>query len=438
MKRPEKSLLRVGDLDFDRRRQTVRRHGVLLDIPDLSFRLFEALIDHAPDRVGKDELIREVWGDVVVGDETLAQRVRLLRQALGDGSQAPRYIASVRGRGYRLICSVAPADADESRAASRSFWPIGVATIVLAAGAWWFAGQDSELDVPAIRAGALAVLPFQDMSAAGDHQFFADGMHEELLSRLAMINNLAVISRTSVEKYRGSSASLPEIATELGAGTIIEGSVRVEEDRLRITVQLIDAETDEHIWTESYDRELSLHNIFAIQQEVAEKVARALEVEYASTDLSLIELPTNDLEAYNLYLLGRYHTFKQTPDDLERAIVYLQNATMLDNQFAGAYATLGWAYSFLGTGYGHQLPDDVYPKAKEAALRAIALDSELADARSLYADILTWSGTTGILTQQNVSTLRRSNSILSTRSGMHCTCPLSNDTTRRSLRSNYA
>ena len=236
----------------------------------------------------------------------------------------------------------------------------------------------------------LAVLPFTDMSATRDHQFFADGMHEQLLSRLARIDELAVISRTSVEPYRDSEVRLPEIAEQLGADAVIEGSVRVDHDRLRVTVQLIDGVSDEHIWAADFDRQLSVQDIFSVQEEVANKIAAALRLEYANEADDNVVLPTQNLEAYNLYYLGRYHTFKQTPKDLEDAVNYLENAIAIDPEFAEAYATLGWAYSFLGTGYGSRRPDEVYPKAKEAALRAIALDANLADARSLYADILTW------------------------------------------------
>jgi serine/threonine-protein kinase len=214
-------------------------------------------------------------------------------------------------------------------------------------------------------------------------------MQEELLTRLSGLRELSVVSRTSVERYRDSTTSLPQIAADLGAAAIIEGSVRVDDRKLRITVQLIDGSSDVHLWAETYDRELSIENVFAIQQEVADNIARALQLEFTANKTAF-ELPTNNLDAYNLYLLGRHHTFRQTPEDLELAVTYLNKATELDPQFAEAYAALGWAYSFLGTTYGSRVPAEVYPKAKEAALRAIAIDSKLADARTLYADILTW------------------------------------------------
>lgn len=381
---------RVLDLDVDLDRQTVRRGNQSIDLPDLSFRLFAVLISHAPDKVSKDDLIHEVWDDVVVGDETLAQRVRLLRQALDEDSQNPRYFSSVRGRGYRLICDVTPIGEVAGRRKSRSSL-IGLALISVAVAAFWFF-NGLRLELPPMpSANSIAVLPFVDLSADQSYGYFADGMQEELLSRLIDIAGLNVSSRTSVEAYRSTNLSVPEIAGELGVGAIIEGSVRIDKDRVRITVQLIEAQTDQHLWGDNFDRTLSVQSIFSIQEEVASQIAEALELEYReNSEPGPIQLPTGSLDAYSAYLLGRYHTFRQTRDDLELGVTYLERATTLDPEFAEAYAALGWAYSFLGTNYGNLPPREAYPKAKEAALNALALDSNLSDVRTLYADILTW------------------------------------------------
>lgn len=392
-RQPAASRVQLAELEVDLATGTVWRDGKRLDLPELSFRLLAALISHAPSGVGKDELIREVWGDVVVGDETLAQRVRLLRQALDEDSQNPRFITSVRGRGYRLICPVEAASSARKPRSRRLHW-LAAAAVFIAVAILVSPNFDiSPGDTPGVLPQALnivAVLPFQDLSPDRNHGFFADGMQEELLARLSQLRELSVVSRTSVERYRDSDTSLPQIAADLGAVAIIEGSVRVDDRKLRITVQLIDGSSDVHLWAKTYDRELSIENVFAIQQEVADSIAEALKLEFTTQRLTSIELPTNNLAAYNEYLLGRYHTFQQTPESLELAVTYLSNATELDTQFAEAYATLGWAYSFLGTAYGRYAPAEVYPKAREAALRAIAIDSNLANARTLYADILTW------------------------------------------------
>ena len=384
---------RVLDLVVDMDRQTVGRGKQLIDLPELSYRLFAVLIARAPDAVSKDELIREVWGDVVVGDETLAQRVRLLRQALGENSQSPRYFESVRGRGYRLICDAKPASGIAARNRT-SVVLVGVAAaaiIATVAAALWLLTRPPIEPPGAPSVVSVAVLPFSDLSAGQGYGYFADGMQEELLTRLAHVEGLRLSSRTSVEPFRSTSLSIPEIAAKLRVSNVIEGSVRVDDDQIRITVQLIDAQTDQHLWADSFDRVLSMQNIFSIQEEVARQIALLLQREYGNVaEPQLVQLPTGNLEAYNAYLLGRYHTFQQTPEDLELAVTNLELATTLDPNFAEAFAVLGWSYSFLGTNYGNLLPTDAYPKAKEAALKAIALDGDLPDARSLYADILTW------------------------------------------------
>ncbi len=382
---------RVDDLEIDLDSESVRRNGVLLDLPDLSFRLLATLVQRAPERVTKDELIREVWDEVVVSDETLAQRVRLLRQVLGEDSQNPRYFTSVRGRGYRLICKVDALPPKEQIASNRIRWVAFAGIAAAAVMAIWFGMHKPQDQAPSTVLNSIAVLPFTDLSADQGNRHFADGMQEELLTRLTQLDNLDVLSRTSVERYRTTNLDLPEIARQIGADAIIEGSVRIADGQVRITVQLIDAVTDRHIWAENFDRELSVANIIDIQEEVAGQIAAALRLEYKSR-LATTQgrLPTDNLQAYEAYLLGRYHTFQQTPRDLEQAVTDLERATALDAQFAEAYASLGWAYSFLGTAYGRRAPRDAYPKARAAALRALALDGELADARTLYADILTW------------------------------------------------
>ena len=384
----------VLDLEVDLTRQTVRRGGELIGLPALSFRLLAALIRHAPDPISKDELIREVWDGVVVSDETLSQRVRLLRQALGEDGQDPRYVSSVRGHGYRLICPVKPLSATDPGSPSHKKWP-ALATVagLLVAAVLLFtlfdAGPDDPPTAPGIR--SIAVLPFSDLSPNQDHRYFADGMQDELLTRLTRLENLEVASRTSVEKYRSTDMSLPEIAREIGVSGVIESSVRIADDRVRITVQLIDAQTDRHLWAETYDRELTVENVFSIQQDVAEQIGQALALEFASDAAAANGLlPTASIAAYDLYLIGRYHTYQQTPEDLELAINYLEQAVEIDPEFAGAYAQLGWAYSFVGTIYGRQPPREVFPKAKEAVTRALSINNQLADARTLYADILTW------------------------------------------------
>lgn len=395
-KTPSDNHLQILDIEIDSASGTVWRSGQVIDLPDLSFRLLRVLASRAPAMVSKDELIAEVWGDVVVSDETLMQRVRLLRQALGDDGQNPRYIASVRGRGYRLAAPVEtspaggqePAAESARRAPSRHRLLIVAAALAALAVLGLFLALRGGPAAPAI--DTLAVLPFNDLSEDGNYGFFADGMQEELLSRLAQLEEVALLSRTSAERFRNTKDSIPEISRALNAGGIIEGSVRVSGEKVRITVQLIEGATDRHVWAETYDEKLSVENIFAIQNDVAQRIADTLRLEYQRRQSEARGLPTADIDAYNLYLLGRYHTFRPTPENLAFAVQYLEQAIERDPEFAEAHAALGWAWSFLGTEYGLREPREAFPRAREAALRALELDDQLGDAHSLYADILTW------------------------------------------------
>jgi TolB-like protein len=227
------------------------------------------------------------------------------------------------------------------------------------------------------------------MSPNSDNQYFADGIHEELLSHLAQTSSFEVVSRTSVMPFRETSLSIPEIAQQLNVDTVLEGSVRRAGGQVRITFQLINGVTDLHLWTETYEHELTMENLFSIQEEVARKVSTALQAEFVS-QAAPVNLPTRSLEAYDLYLLGRYETFQQTRSGLDQAVIWLERALEIDKEFAEAWATLGWAYSFQGSGYSDKTPSEVYGAAREAALKALVLDPNLADAHSLHADILTW------------------------------------------------
>lgn len=387
-------ILHVGDLVIDVEACSVSRDGIVLDLPDLSYRLLLSLVHHAPHRVSKDQLIEEVWQGIVVSDETLSQRIRLLRQALSDDRERQRYITSIRNQGYRLVVDVSAGPARKSGVrlsfGLKSLLLIAV-IILIGLGIFNTIRILPPADSAVERTHTLAVLPFADLSQNGDNRYFSDGVHEELLSRLSQIENFGVVSRTSVLPFRSTDLSIPEIARQLDVVNILEGSVRLMGNRVRITAQLIDGKSDRHIWSQTFERELTMENLFAIQAEVANNIAGALEIELSVTDRSLmVNLPTDNLDAYDNYLLGKYHTYRLTEDDLTQAVEFLVRAIEIDDGFAEAWAILGRAYSFQGSGYGNLPPDDAYSKAREAALRALTLNSELADAHSLYADILTW------------------------------------------------
>jgi len=384
--------IQIGDLILDPKQRSVRRGSETISLPRLSFDLLLCLARHAPAVVTMDQLLTEVWGDVVVGDETVKQRVSMLRQSLRESGGEPRYLESVRSIGYRLIPSVSPPDPGTARS-SRNLWlwpAVAIFAVLLLA---VFLPRNEPGNDPAVtddEPWSVAVLPFEDISPNGDQAYFSDGMHEEIITRLSGIPTLAVTSRTSVLPYRAVDKSITAIATELGVNLIIEGSVRYSAEQLRITIQLIDAVSDEHLWADTYDRPLRVGDIFDIQTDVAEKVAAALQIELNADASAGGTLPTDSLVAYNNYLLGRYHVHRGNSPDLERSIGFFEAAIAEAPDFAAAHVGLGQALTFIGTNYGWLQPDEAFPRAEREVDEALRLDPDSIEAYSLRGDILTW------------------------------------------------
>jgi TolB-like protein/Tfp pilus assembly protein PilF len=223
----------------------------------------------------------------------------------------------------------------------------------------------------------IAVLPLVNMSPDSSDEYFSDGLTEELISTLSKIGELRVLSRTSVMQYKGKSKSIREITKELGAGNILEGSVRKAGNKVRVTIQMIDGVNDMHKWAESYDREMA--DIFAIQSDIAQQVATALKVQMLSSERKDIERkPTDNMEAYQFYLQGLYHLNRETKEDGVKALEYFQRAILLDPKFALAYAGISDYYH--GASHGNWFsPEEAFPKMKEFAVKALEIDPRLAE-----------------------------------------------------------
>jgi adenylate cyclase len=229
----------------------------------------------------------------------------------------------------------------------------------------------------------IAVLPLTNMSPDPGDRYFADGMTEELISTISRIRELSVISRTSVMRYRDTTLPIGQISQELGTGSILEGSIRKAGKRLRITAQLIHSQSDLHVWSETYDRELS--DVFVIQSDIAEKVAEALKVHLLSREKKVIEKKaTSNTEAYELYLKGRYHWNERTKAEVTKAVRYFERAVKADPNFALAYTGLADAY-FIMSDYVWMKPRVAGRLAERYASKAIALDDGLAEAHASLA-----------------------------------------------------
>jgi TolB-like protein/Flp pilus assembly protein TadD len=231
----------------------------------------------------------------------------------------------------------------------------------------------------------LAVLPFANISADPNDEYFADGMTEEFISTLSRIRGLKVISRTSIMRYKDTGKSVDEIARELNVGSILEGSVRKSGDKLRITTQLIDPQTEEDLWSESYDRRLE--DVFAVQSDIAQRVAAALKVQLKVDERQSIEkTPTLSMEAHILYLKGRYLWNERTRDGTNKAVKYFEEAVKLDPKFALAYAGLADCFVIYGD-FGWLSTREAFGKAKEYATKAIEIDPSIAEAHTSLAAV---------------------------------------------------
>jgi TolB-like protein len=311
---------RIGDLIVDIKNCTVMRGNEILTLSPLSFQLLTALAVRAPQVIRRQELLETVWPNEFVNDDTLSQRVRILRESLSDQTENPRYIASSRGWGYRLI---APVEILATRGE----------TIL-----------------------SVAVLPLTNVTGDPQLEYFADGMTEALITALAKIRALKVISRTSVMSYKRTDKKVPQIARELGVEAIIEGTVLVTDDRVRVNAQLVRAATDEHLWAETYDRNLG--DVFALHDDLAIAIAREVRVVLTPEEKGRFETQYRiKPDTLRKYLKGRYFLWKMTPADMDRAIDWFDQAIAEDEAFAEAYSGLAHACLMRGlpVGTGHSI-----------------------------------------------------------------------------------
>jgi adenylate cyclase len=273
---------------------------------------------------------------------------------------------------------------------------IAVGAITAATGTWVYLWPRRREEVARAPVGRerIAVLPFTNISANPNDEYFADGMTEELISHLSKIGGLRVIARTSVMPYKGMGKTVAEIGDELNVGSVLEGSIRTAERQLRITAQLIDVQSQEHLWSQDYDRKLT--DVFSIQADIAEKVADALQIQLLAAEKQRLEQgSTTNVDAYRLYLQGLYQWNKQTKEGIEKSIEYYKQAIAQDPGYTAAHAWLAFAYEQLGW-FGISPEKESFAKAKVAAAKAVDLDSANFHALVALADMQVvewdWSG----------------------------------------------
>ena len=240
-------IYRLGDLTIDTGRQLVSRADDPIALPKLSYDLLLVLVRAAPNVVSLDELMRLVWPGIIVSPETISQRVKLLRDALGDDPRVPRYIAGLRGRGYQIVAAVKEIDDNPAATAISGSTPTASA-----------AGPARV---------AICVLPFANMSGDPEQEYFSDGITEDIITDLSKVSALAVTSHNSAFRFKGKPVDVLKVARRTKVTHVLEGSVRKADGRVRITAQLVDGSSNDHVWAERYDRDLN--NIFALQDEIS-------------------------------------------------------------------------------------------------------------------------------------------------------------------------
>jgi TolB-like protein/DNA-binding winged helix-turn-helix (wHTH) protein/Tfp pilus assembly protein PilF len=402
--------LRFGVFELDLRAGELRKNGLRVRLQEQPFQVLAMLLEHPGEVVGREELQKKLWpADTFVDfDHGLNKVINKIREALGDSAESPRFVQTVARRGYRFLAEVRVSDATRVRSSELAppphpasevrdrpdlvsnlpmaehflpsvGWKILVFVLVplMASLAIW---KLHSWDRPSLVIRSLAVLPLESLSSDASQDYFADGMTEELISDLGQISALRVISRTSAMVYKNARKPLPQIAHELNVDAVVEGTVLRSGNRVRITAQLIEASTDKHLWSQSYEGEL--RDTLTLQNTVARAIADQIRINLNPQEqAALNKVTVVNQKAQESYLKGRYFWNKRTADGLSNAIDYFNEAIKRNPDYAQAYAGLADSYALAGDWkYGLLAPRDAYPKAKAAATKAIQLDGTLGEA----------------------------------------------------------
>jgi adenylate cyclase len=353
-----------GPFCVDASQRLLARDGTPVPLTPKIFDTLLHLLRRSGTALSKDELMNAIWPDTVVEENNLNQNISILRRVLGDGRTEHRYIATVPGHGYQFVAEV-----KSSRERSS---PLGSAN-----------------------GASIAVLPFANLSTDVSNQYFCDGLAEELINALTKLEQIRVVARTSAFSFRGRETDIREIGRKLKVSTVLEGSVRKSSNRLRITVQLINAANGYHLWSERYDTEMQ--DIFDVQDEITLAVVGALKLKLLGKEKSaILKHHTENSKAYLFYLKGQYYRWKTAPDEFRKCCDYFEGAVNADPAFALGYFGLNSYYGY-GSAWGVLHPGEGWPKAHAALTKALELDGTLPEAHlSLAAFLLVhdrnWAG----------------------------------------------
>jgi TolB-like protein/Flp pilus assembly protein TadD len=333
--------VRFGAFELDMRARELRKQGVKIKLQEQLFQVLAMLLENPGEVVTREQLRSKLWpADTFVDfDHSLNKAINKLREALEDSADNPHFIETLARRGYKFRADLK--------------------------------GSPGRIE-------SLLVLPLENLSRDPEQEYFADGLTEELITKLARIGALRVLSRTTAMHYKGVRKPLPEIARELQIEGVVEGTVLRSGERVRISAQLIHAPTDTHLWADSYERDM--RNILALQSDVARAIAREVQVKLTPQEQAhLVEMHPMDPETYEAYLKGRYHWNKRNPEDFPKAVRYFQQAIAKDPNYAIAYAGLADSLSIIGF-WCLVPPNEGCGRAKGLALKAVEMDPSLAEA----------------------------------------------------------
>jgi TolB-like protein/DNA-binding winged helix-turn-helix (wHTH) protein/Tfp pilus assembly protein PilF len=429
MNAPPGHVYEFGDFHLDAAKRLLWRDGVPVPLTPRVFETLLYMVEHHDTVLDKERLMEAVWPDSIVEENNLTQNISTLRRVFGETPGSHHYIVTVPGRGYRFVADVRLREAHEGpepqriqepaiepaatetervasvsqpehAATSRSFRPLLLATaavlaLSVAALFFWRGRTQNPPGAPAnipsarivIPEKSIAVLPFANLSVDRENAFFTEGVQDDILTALAKVADLKVISRSSVASYvAGPQRNVREIGQELGVANVLEGSVRRAGGKVRVTAQLIEMRTNTHLWAETYDRDLT--DVFAIQSDIAQQIAAALKAKLAPEEKARLDArPTTNSEAYVLYLTGRgVEGAVNRSDEIEAEQLYVQ-ATALDPGFALAYARASLLNSQISSN-----GDDRARKAKARAQaeEALRLSPTLGEAHMALGLCLYW------------------------------------------------
>jgi TolB-like protein/DNA-binding winged helix-turn-helix (wHTH) protein/Tfp pilus assembly protein PilF len=414
--------LKFGDgFELDCSARQLRRAGRILKVERIPMEVLQFLVQQRGLVVTREQLVEEIWGkDVYLDtDNSINGAIRKIRQVLKDDPQEPRFIQTISGKGYRFIAPVnAPAMAPvgapdtepeaiaerpqspvrEDSAAKFSRWRVLglsiLATTIFLIAAWGAYVRWFEFRARTLQSGGramLAVLPFENLTGDAGEEYFSDGMTEEMITQLGSSDpqHMGVIARTSVMHYKHSQEQLQQIARELGVQYVLEGSVRRDADRVRITAQLIQMRDQTHLWAREYDRDTK--DLLMVQGEIAGEIAGEIRAALGEPKPIAAVLPPalspDTFEAYNLYLKGQYFWNKRSVEGFQEAIGYFRQATDKDPNDARAYAGLAASYALIGA-YKGTPSSEFAAQARAAALKALQLDDNLPEAHAALALIV--------------------------------------------------